>query len=57
MFILVFFFFQRIKTIYEHCGPCLCVMCVFAQIIVPMYTTSCIFTKEAELSDTHLNMF
>lgn len=34
--------------------PCLC---VFAQIIMPMYTTSWIFTKEAELSDTHLNLF
>lgn len=37
--------------------PCLCGLCVFAQIIMPMYTTSWIITKEAELSDTHLNLF
>lgn len=35
-------------------------MCMFALTIVFMYTSHCIFTKEAELSelnDAHLNMF
>lgn len=56
--LLCFFFSQHTKTIYEHRSRALPVwpVCV-CPIIMPMYTASWIFTKEAELSDTHLNLF